>query len=113
MHVDGVNILIFIAWQLLPCGGFRQKSGGNPGIFGSHHSPSVSACSRKYVEQKFVELKRVITFTDLIQLPIVTVGTHIEMQIFFTCLDKPTLRPAGNGNHSRYLEARSAFSVSR
>ena len=82
MHVDGVNILISIACQLLPCGGFRQKSGGNSGIFGSHHGASVSACSRKYAEQKFVELKRVITFTDLIQLPIMNVGTHIEMHIF-------------------------------
>ena len=86
MHVNGVNILISIACQLLPCSGFRQKSGGNSGIFGSHHGVSVLACLRKYAEKKLVELESVITFTDLIQLPIVNVGTHIEMHIFFTLL---------------------------
>lgn len=67
----------------------------------------------KYVEQKFVELKRVIAFTNWIRLPVVNVGANIKMGFFITCLDKPTLRPAGNGNQRRYSEARSAFSVSR
>lgn len=84
MHVDGVSILISTACQLLPlvCV-FWQKPGGNLGIFGPHHGASVAACSRKYVEQKFVGLKRVIAFMNWIRLPVVNAGAHIKMQFFY------------------------------
>ena len=74
MHVDGVSILILYLSRI--CGVFRQKSGGNSGIFGPHHGASVAARSRKYVEQKFVELKRATAFADWIRLPVVNVGPH-------------------------------------
>ena len=103
MHVDGPGNCYL--W-----GGFRQKSGGDSGIL---TSPQHFGRSMFKGMRKFVELERVIEFVDWVRLPDVNAGSHIKTQIFFTCLDKPTLRPAGNGNHSRYSEARSAFSVSR
>ena len=71
MHVGGVSILISTACQLLSAACF----GGNPGIFGPHHGGSMI----KYVEQKVVELKRVIAFTNWIRLPVVNVGANIKM----------------------------------